>query len=350
MNLKHCSFLLILGLLLINTSSFSQNSSSEIPYPEGMEIDHGSEVQTTPSWDLPIPNEFQKNEPNFIDRVTLNAWGFVSGSAKALGHMVSDPFFQLYDTTTGLYYYFTNNWEAAYVWEPKSATWQAWKQGMSPGEQLYTAGAGIIHLPWELLEAIDSGDAEKVGSALTNIVAIALPVGRGLNKINFPARTLEFIPTVQKDGVMALAAVTAKTISIEGVEIAQGTLVAMVSEMNSGMGGGATAGRKDDDYKDAHGSYRSDACMDPKLELFTFSDLFSRKKSMFCRGLFRDIADKKIEVIHQYIESGLGSFDGDIEMGIIVDTNTGKVLGRYKAPSHKMNLLRVEIKMEPNGW
>ena len=303
---KQFSLFTFLSLILISGGVFSQEAN--ISRPDGMDIDHTGEVQTSPSSDIQIPTNLQNEEPDFVYKTASNVGTFFSGCLNAVCDMVSDPFLQVYDSATGLYYYFTDNKEAVMVWEPKSATWKAWKQGMSPSDQLYAMGSGLINLPWEFLEAIDSGNAQKAGYTLTNIAAIALPVGHGLSKISFPARTLEFLPVIQQDGSMVLAVSTAQAITIDGVALERGVLLSlMISETNG-----------------------SDAPKNPPKKLKFYP---TRKSIQNDKTLFRGLLEGSIKAsdTHKILIEGVDYFyEGNTFSGDFVNSQTGEVIGHFK--------------------
>ena len=182
-------------------------------------------------------------------------WGFVSGGldgAKGLAigvgragkTIVMEPLYVVDDDlVTGYIMAFEPEWGDYY--EPMSGVRKAVEAGYEPGEILYQAGVGVAQTPQRFVQALVDVDSDKIGEEYVNLAALLLPF-KGAN-LSFPAKTIGYLPVGQRmttsgSMVMEYAAVTIRTVEINGVEIAKGTLIAM-SEVTGNLGGsGGLAG------------------------------------------------------------------------------------------------------------
>ncbi|WP_165071831.1 fibronectin type III domain-containing protein [Paludisphaera rhizosphaerae] len=185
------------------------------------------------------------------------SWGFVEGGlqgAKGLATgvyqgaktIVMEPLYVAADDlATGYILAFQPEWADYY--EPMSGIRKAVEAGYEPGEIVHEAVVGVAQTPGRFVQALVDGDSDKIGQEYVNLAALVLPF-KGSN-LSFPSGSIGLIPVGQRmtaGGALAMeyAQVTIRTVTIDGVEIAQGTLLAM-SEVTGNVGGGGGVGGGD---------------------------------------------------------------------------------------------------------
>lgn len=200
----------------------------------------------------------EPKEPSLLD----SAWNIAKGAGQCVGDMVCEPFRMIHDDGMAIYFMMTDQKDAARAWvmngEAKSNFSKAvhaynfnhMEDSFLEKTVGFTAdmGKGLVMMPWDMKEAWDEGDYEKVGYLGTSILSITVPAAYGLRNVSitFPRNSIQFIPVSVGENQFALAAISTRVITIEGVSITEGTTLGifeyLISETNGSIGAENTAG------------------------------------------------------------------------------------------------------------
>jgi hypothetical protein len=180
----------------------------------------------------------------FIDGGLQGAKGLAVGAFNGGKSLVMEPLYVVADDlATGYILAFQPEWGDYY--QPMSGIRKAVEAGYEPGEIVHQAVVGVAQTPGRFVQALTDGDSEKIGEEYVNLVALVLPF-KGAN-LSFPAKSIGMIPVAQRmtaSGALAMqyAQVTIRTVTIDGVEVAQGTLIAMCEATGNVGGAGGVGG------------------------------------------------------------------------------------------------------------